>query len=201
MTVALGLLACAAVAEPVSNMDNNIAPTNTSSTEYVSLGLGCFWCGEAVFQRVEGVTEVVSGYQGGTVPNPTYKQVCEGNTGHAEVIRLTYDPAKITFDELLDIFWQAHDPSQPNGQGNDVGPQYRSVVYCYTDAQKVTAEASLKKAQASGKFHKPIVTEIRTADTFYAAETHHQNYFNNNRNQPYCRFVISPKLKKLNMAE
>lgn len=201
LAATVGLASIVATAEPVTTMDTRAQTNTPPAHEFVSFGLGCFWCGEAVFQRVEGVSHVTSGYQGGRTPNPTYEQVCTGVTGHAEVIRIEYDPAKVTFDELLDIFWQAHDPTQPNGQGNDHGPQYRSVIFCYSDAQKAAAEASRIKAQASGKFSRPIVTEILRAPQFHAAESYHQNYFNDNRTQPYCRMVISPKLKKLHMQE
>ena len=191
-------------ANTVTNMDTAYATSQTnaaSAHQFISFGLGCFWCGEAVFQRVDGVLAVASGYQGGHVPNPTYKQVCEGETGHAEVIRIEYDPARVTADDLLNVFWQAHDPTQANGQGHDIGPQYRSVIYYTSAAQKTAAEASRQQAQDSGKFKKPIVTEILAATEFYKAEDSHQNYFNENREQPYCRFVISPKLKKLKMRE
>jgi peptide-methionine (S)-S-oxide reductase len=166
---------------------------------YASFGLGCFWCGEAVFQRVEGVTAVMSGFQGGHARNPTYKQVCGGDTGHAEVIRVEYDPKRVSYDDLLDIFWQAHDPTQVNGQGHDLGTQYRSVIFTYSDAQQKAAEASRRKLDASGKFKAPIATEILPAPEFYKAEDYHQDFYNRNRDNPYCRMVISPKLKKLHM--
>jgi len=170
----------------------------TSETQYATFGLGCFWCSEAVFEHLEGVTAVASGYEGGDVENPTYKQVCSGRTGHAEVIRVAFDPARISFRELLDVFWKAHDPTQLNRQGADVGTQYRSVIFTHSEEQKREAEAS-KKA-ISGSFRKPIATEISPSTGFYEAEDYHQDYFNNNPNQPYCRLVIVPKLKKLGMS-
>jgi peptide-methionine (S)-S-oxide reductase len=184
--------------DPTTTMNTE---TNAPRREMVSFGMGCFWCGEAVFQRVEGVLAVASGYQGGTVENPTYEQVCSGKTGHAEVIRVDYDPARVSLDELLDIFWQAHDPTQVNRQGADVGTQYRSAIFTYTDEQRAQALASKEKLQASGKFRASIATEIAPAATFYVAEDYHQNFYNSNRTYPYCQMIISPKLKKLGMAQ
>jgi len=161
-----------------------------------TLGSGCFWCTEAIFQKVEGIEKVESGYTGGAVKNPTYKEVCSGQTGHAEVIQLTYDPKKISFDEILEIFWKTHDPTTLNRQGADAGTQYRSVVFYHSDEQKQLAEAYKKKLDASGAFDKPIVTEISPAATFYKAEDYHQNYYNLNGNAPYCSFVIQPKVDK-----
>lgn len=182
----------------------NTNPTPESAViaqETVSFGMGCFWCGEAVFQRVDGVLSVTSGYQGGETPNPTYKQVCSGRTGHAEVIRVSYDPKRVTFAELLAVFWKAHDPTQLNRQGADVGTQYRSAIYTETEAQRLEAEASKAALDASGLLRKPVVTEIAAAKPFYPAEADHQDYYNNNRAAPYCRMVIAPKLQKLGMAE
>ncbi|MCE9612670.1 MAG: peptide-methionine (S)-S-oxide reductase MsrA [Lentisphaerae bacterium] len=202
LTVMSSLLALGALAAFAESPPMDTPPTNAPAAHaYASFGLGCFWCGEAVFQRVEGVVAVASGYQGGHVPNPTYKQVCQGDTGHAEVIRVEFDPARVSYDELLDIFWQAHDPTQANGQGHDIGPQYRSVIFCYSEEQKQQAEASKAKAGASGKFKRPLVTEIVPATEFFKAEDYHQDFYNNNRSYPYCRMIISPKLKKLGMAE
>lgn len=168
------------------------------STKYsvATFGAGCFWCVEAVFERLKGVEKVISGYTGGSVPNPTYKQVCEGNTGHAEVCRIYYDPEVVTFEELLEVFWQTHDPTTLNRQGNDVGTQYRSAVFYHDDKQKELAEFYKKKLDESGAFSSPIVTEITPAVEFYVAEDYHQNYFDENGTQPYCAFVIKPKVDK-----
>lgn len=161
------------------------------------LGAGCFWCVEAVFQRLEGVSSVEAGYAGGTTDNPTYEQVCTGGTGHAEVARIVFDPEKISFDALLDAFWQAHDPTTLNRQGADAGTQYRSAIFYQSEEQRIKAEASRARAQA--EFADPIVTEISRLERFYPAENYHQDYYNKNRNAPYCQFVIRPKLKKLNL--
>lgn len=171
--------------------------TNTSaSLDTITFGSGCFWCTEAIFQQVPGVEKVTSGYSGGHVENPTYEQVCEKNTGHVEVCQLVYDPSKVTVDELLEVFWQTHDPTTMDRQGNDVGPQYRSAVFYHNDAQRVKAEYYKEELNKSGSFPKPIVTVIEPIRNFYAAEDYHQNYYNNNSNQPYCYFVIKPKLEK-----
>jgi peptide-methionine (S)-S-oxide reductase len=150
-----------------------------------------------VFQQLKGVRTVVSGYSGGFVKNPTYRQICTGTTGHAEAVQVTYDPAVISFSDLLEVFWQAHDPTTLNYQGNDVGPQYRSVIFCHTDEQKHLAEHYKQKLDASGLFGGTIVTEILTFTEFYRAEAYHQNYFEENAGQRYCRVVIKPKLEKL----
>ncbi len=165
--------------------------------ERATLGAGCFWCVEAVFQRINGVTHVVPGYAGGTKDDPTYNEVCTGTTGHAEVAQITFDPAKVSYERLLEIFWQAHDPTTLNRQGNDVGTQYRSVIFYHNEKQKAAAEKSLKQAQKY--FNRPIVTEIKPLTKFFVAEDYHHNYYNNNRFQPYCQFVIKPKLKKLKL--
>ena len=161
-----------------------------------TLGAGCFWCVEAIFQRVKGVESVVSGYAGGKVKNPTYKEVCSGLTGHAEVARITFDPEKVSFTELLEIFWQTHDPTTLNRQGNDVGTQYRSAIYYHDDEQKAIAEELKKSLDTSGAFEAPIVTEITPINNYYPAEDYHQNYFNDHTNQPYCSIVIKPKVEK-----
>jgi peptide-methionine (S)-S-oxide reductase len=163
--------------------------------EKATFGGGCFWCVEAVFERVDGVTSAVSGYAGGTTVKPTYEQVCTGNTGHAEVVEITFDPKKVTYEELLNIFWSAHDPTTLNRQGADVGTQYRSVIYTHSEEQRLVAERSKREAQKD--FEDPIVTEITPAGPFYKAEQYHQDYFDNNPNAAYCTFVIAPKLKKL----
>ncbi|MBX3419914.1 MAG: peptide-methionine (S)-S-oxide reductase MsrA [Pirellulaceae bacterium] len=161
-----------------------------------TFGNGCFWCTEAVFQRVKGVSEVVSGYMGGKVPNPTYEQVSTKKTGHAEVLHLRYDPKVVSYEKLLEIFWKTHDPTTPNRQGNDVGPQYRSVIFYHDDSQRELAEKYKKLLDQSKAFSKPIVTEISPAATFYPAEDYHQNYYNLNKNaNPYCR-MIQYKLEK-----
>ncbi|MCS7003923.1 MAG: peptide-methionine (S)-S-oxide reductase MsrA [Cytophagales bacterium] len=164
--------------------------------EVATFGAGCFWCVEAIFQRVNGVEKVVSGYMGGTTINPTYKEVCSGKTGHAEVCQITYNPAIISYEELLEIFFQTHDPTTLNRQGNDIGTQYRSVIFYHTPIQKELAENVKQKLTEAKIFKNPIVTEISPAKTFYPAEDYHQNYFNNNPHQPYCAFVIAPKVEK-----
>ncbi len=161
-----------------------------------TFGSGCFWCTEAVFQDLAGVESVVSGYAGGHIKNPAYREVCEGRTGHAEVVQITYDPAVISFETLLEVFWKTHDPTTLNRQGNDVGTQYRSVIYYHDDEQKALAQQYKDKLNDSGAFASPIVTEISPMDTFYAAEAYHQNYFKNNPGQGYCSFVIRPKVDK-----
>ncbi len=161
-----------------------------------TFGGGCFWCTEAVFQNVKGVIKSVSGYMGGEVKNPTYQQVCTGKTGHAEVIEVEYDPALISFNELLLIFFKTHNPTTLNRQGNDSGTQYRSVVFFEDEEQKTETEAMIAKLDAEGIYDDPIVTQVAPAETFYKAEAYHQDYFNNNSSQPYCAFVIQPKLNK-----
>jgi peptide-methionine (S)-S-oxide reductase len=164
--------------------------------EKATLGAGCFWCVEAIYQDVEGVHKVESGYAGGHVANPTYRQVCTGTTGHAEVAQITFDPEVISFEDILTIFWRTHDPTTLNRQGADVGPQYRSAIFYHDEEQKRIAEKSLAETEASGLWPNPIVTEIAPLDTFYVAEDYHQNYYNDNANQPYCRVVIDPKVRK-----
>nr|WP_201748049.1 peptide-methionine (S)-S-oxide reductase MsrA [Chitinophaga vietnamensis] len=170
--------------------------SNNIKTEKATFGGGCFWCTEAQFQELEGVIKVESGYSGGSVANPSYEQVCTGTTGHAEVIQVTYDPAKVSYEELLKAFWTSHDPTQLNRQGNDVGTQYRSVIFYHNEEQKEKAEFYKKKLQESGAYDKPVVTEIAPFKVFYKAEDYHQNYYNQNGSQPYCHFVIQPKLEK-----
>jgi peptide-methionine (S)-S-oxide reductase len=178
----------------VERQQDNIKPGTTTDT--ATFGAGCFWCVEAQFQTLEGVISVTSGFSGGTIKNPSYKEVCMGTTGHAEVCQIVYDPAKISYDELLAAFWQTHDPTQLNRQGNDVGTQYRSVIYYHNEKQKELAEKYKKELNASGAWNGPIVTEISPAGPFYKAEDYHQNYFNENGDQPYCQYVIQPKLDK-----
>lgn len=164
--------------------------------EIITFGAGCFWCVEAIFQRLEGVTSVVSGYAGGEVENPTYKEVCEGTTGHAEVCQIHFEPDKITVEELLKAFWLSHDPTTLNRQGADVGTQYRSSIFYHNENQRILAEKYKADLDASGVFNAPIVTEIVPFEVFYAAEDYHQNYFNENGSQPYCSFIIKPKVEK-----
>jgi len=171
-------------------------PIQTEGLELATFGSGCFWCTEAVFQNVEGVEKVESGYSGGKVKNPTYKEVCSGLTGHAEVIQLTYDPKKVTYDELLEIFWKTHDPTTLNRQGNDEGPQYRSVIFYHNDEQKRLAESYKAKLIQEQIYDRPIVTEVTPFSVFYKAEDYHQNYYNLNGNAPYCSYVITPKVEK-----
>ena len=166
------------------------------ATDTATLGNGCFWCTEAIFQQLKGVHKVESGYSGGHVENPSYKEVCEGTTGHAEAIQIVYDPAQITFDELLEVFWQTHDPTTLNRQGNDVGPQYRSVVFYHNEEQKKKAEEYKAKLNESKAFDNPIVTEISPASKFYVAENYHQDYYSQNGSAPYCYYVIRPKMEK-----
>lgn len=201
--VSFTLLSCALRENPQKNMSNDLTGSSlTSSTttqrkiDTATFGTGCFWCTEAIFQQLKGVLKVTSGYSGGHDINPTYKEVSTGTTGHAEVVQIVFDPAEITFDELLEVFWQTHDPTTLNRQGNDVGPQYRSAIFYHNDTQQAKAEKYRKELNESGAFEKPIVTEISPYTTFYKAEDYHQDYFNNNGSQPYCYYVIRPKLEK-----
>lgn len=178
-------------------MDNT---TTKPGLEVATFGTGCFWCTEAIFQNIKGVEQVASGYTGGKVKNPTYKEVCSGLTGHAEAIQLHYDPTQVTYDELLEIFWKTHDPTTLNRQGADVGTQYRSAIFYHNDTQKQLAESYKEKLDKAGAFDSPIVTEISPASTFYKAEDYHQNYYNLNGEAPYCSFVIRPKLDKFQKA-
>lgn len=172
-------------------------PIQTSvKTDTVTFGNGCFWCTEAIFQQVDGVISVESGYSGGHVENPTYKEVCTGTTGHAECLNIIYDPSKVTYDELLEIFWQTHDPTTLDRQGNDVGPQYRSVIFYHNEEQKEVAEKYKAALDKSGAFSSPIVTTFEPFTKFYKAENYHQNYYNENGSQPYCQFVVRPKVEK-----
>ncbi len=168
----------------------------SGSTETAVLGGGCFWCTEAVFQEVEGVTRVQSGYSGGTKANPTYEQVCTGNTGHAEVVQLTFDPQVISYSDILEIFFSVHDPTSLNRQGDDVGTQYRSVIFATSEDQKKAALDYMAKLGSSGQYEKPIVTRVEDFSAFYPSESYHWNYFMQNSDKPYCRLVISPKLDK-----
>jgi peptide-methionine (S)-S-oxide reductase len=173
--------------------------TKAVKTAIATFGTGCFWCTEAVFEHLAGVRSVTSGYAGGNVANPTYRQVCSGKTGHAEVVRIEYDPDLVAYAQLLDLFWRMHDPTTLNRQGADVGTQYRSVIFYHTDEQKRAAEDSRRALETSGELNDPIVTEIVAAPAFYPAEVDHQDYFKQNRDAPYCRLVIRPKLRKLKL--
>ncbi len=162
-----------------------------------TFGSGCFWCTEAIFQKLEGILSVESGYAGGKIKHPTYREVCSGLTGHAEVIQVTYDETKITYKDLLEVFWKTHDPTTLNRQGNDVGTMYRSVIFYHDQEQQELAESYKKLLDESGVFEGPIVTEISQYTDFYPAEDYHQNYYNDNGAQPYCAFVIKPKVEKV----
>ncbi len=196
------LLSCAQKSPTATkiSMDNNMEPKNQQAlpaVETATFANGCFWCTEAIFEELDGVISATSGYTGGALENPTYKQICTGQTGHAEALQIVYDPAKITFDELLEVFWETHDPTTLNRQGADVGTQYRSGVFYHTDEQKEKAEKYKAELDKSGAFDKPIVTEITTFSKFYPAEDYHQQYFENNEDaNPYCKIVIRPKLDK-----
>lgn len=168
----------------------------TDHVEVATLAGGCFWCLEAVFDDLQGVTDVVSGYSGGQRPNPTYEQVCTGTTGHAEAVQITFDPATLSYRELLEIFFAIHDPTTLNRQGADAGTQYRSAIFYHSEAQRAAAEALIAELDASGKWPNPIVTEVTAFAAFYPAEDYHQEYFRNHRGQPYCQVVIAPKLQK-----
>lgn len=186
-------------------MPNNSMSVNVSSNlsnpnpdrDTITLGAGCFWCIEAVFQRIEGVDSVESGYANGQIKNPSYREVCTGRTGHAEVAQIVFDPKIISLAEILEIFWLTHDPTTLNRQGNDVGTQYRSGIYYRNDYQKQIAELSKQVADESGLWKDPIVTELEALALYYTAEDYHQNYFNDNKNQPYCSYVVKPKVEKV----
>ncbi len=173
--------------------------SGTGRTQLATFGGGCFCCVEAVFETVKGVKSVTSGYAGGTAPNPTYKQVCTGETGHAEVVQIEFDPTMVSYEQLLEVFWKAHDPTTPNAQGMDFGTQYRSIILYHDEAQQKAAAKS--KQEAAREFRDPIVTEIVPLTHFYPAEDYHQHYFRKNPNAPYCAYVIRPKLKKLGKGD
>jgi peptide-methionine (S)-S-oxide reductase len=180
------------------NMSQTQIPTevpNLDHYEVATLGGGCFWCVEAIYQDLQGVVKVESGYTGGHVPNPTYRQICDGNTGHAEVIQVTFDPTAVTYREIVEIFFTVHDPTTLNRQGNDVGTQYRSAIFYHTPEQQAIAE-DVKVSVAQAIWDDPVVTEISPLSTYYPAEAYHQNYFKTNPYQSYCNFVIAPKVKK-----
>lgn len=199
-TVLLGvnaLLSCAEQKNQNKSMGaSDIIAERPVDLDTATFGTGCFWCTEAVFQRLKGVVKVISGYSGGNIPNPTYEQVCTGKTGYAEVCQIAYDPSVISYEELLKVFWKVHDPTSLNRQGNDVGTQYRSAIFYHDVDQKARAEKYKESLDASEAYPKPIVTTIEPFTLFYPAEDYHQNYFNNNSGQAYCHFVIQPKLDK-----
>jgi peptide-methionine (S)-S-oxide reductase len=196
-----GLLAAALAAFPhsLSEQPIHMNETNIQSgvkTDTAIFATGCFWCTEAVFQELKGVSKVTSGYTGGTVPSPSYEQVCTGTTGHAEALEVVYDPSVISYKELLEVFWESHDPTSLNRQGNDVGTQYRSAIFYHNAAQKDEAVHYKEELNKSGAYNKPIVTEISPAGKFYPAEDYHQDYYRLHGSQPYCSFVIRPKVEK-----
>lgn len=196
-----GLISCAEqpTNAKIKSMDNNTTindTTTTGITDTATFGTGCFWCTEAIFQQVDGVVKVTSGYAGGQTENPNYKEVCSGTTGHAECLNIVYDTSKITFDELLEIFWQVHDPTTLNRQGADAGTQYRSVVFYHNAEQKAKVEKYKAELDKSGAWDNPIVTTLEPLTKFYPAEDYHQNYYNDNTGQGYCQFVIRPKVEK-----
>ena len=189
----IGIIVGFILAQTEKNTNQNI--------EQATFGAGCFWCVEAVFQDIEGVLDVRAGYTGGTTDNPTYKEVCSGRTGHAEVIQIDFDSSKVGYEELLDLFWISHDPTTLNQQGSDVGIQYRSAIFYHSESQKALAEKSIDSANNIKLYSNPIVTEISVLDTFYIAENYHQDYYRLNKNAPYCQLVIKPKLDKLNISK
>lgn len=195
-TTACGQTKIKTMSNESSNPKITITNQSTSNVDTATFGAGCFWCVEAVFQRLEGVQSVKSGYSGGTVKNPSYKEVCQGTTGHAEVCQITYDKTKVTFDELLEVFWKTHDPTTLNRQGNDFGTQYRSAIFYHTIEQKEIAEKYKAEINKSGAYPNPIITEITPFTNYYPAEDYHQNYFNQNGNEGYCKYVIQPKVEK-----
>jgi peptide-methionine (S)-S-oxide reductase len=205
MLVAFAAVSC--VGQPPEPTGATVNDTTTPSaadptaqpqpeTELATFGAGCFWCVEAVFQQLQGVISVASGYAGGEVENPTYQQVCTGTTGHAEVCQIRFDPQQISYDQLLEVFWKTHDPTTLNRQGNDVGTQYRSVIFYHDDQQRALAERRKRELDEAGIWPDPIVTEISPYQTMYPAEDYHQNYYRENPGQGYCQFVIRPKVEK-----
>lgn len=190
------LYSCSTQNVQQKNQTENKDSTMNKNLDTATLGAGCFWCVEAIFQDLKGVHQVESGYSGGHVENPTYKDVCAGKTGHAEVARIIFDPEVITYEQLLEVFWHTHDPTTLNRQGADVGTQYRSVIFYHNEHQREIAVTSKQKTGSSGLWNAPIITEISPLKEYYVAEEYHQNYYNYNTNQPYCSVVIAPKLQK-----
>src|SRR5687767_4205350 len=184
-----------------TTMSTSLMNSSAEKIDTATFGTGCFWCTEAIFEQLDGVLKVTSGYSGGHIKNPTYKAVCTGETGHAECVQIQYEPEKISYDELLEVFWQVHDPTTPNRQGADVGTQYRSAIFYHNDEQKKKAEHYKNELNKNGAFKNPVVTEIAPASKFYTAEDYHQEYYQNNKNaNPYCAVVIRPKLEKFQKA-
>jgi peptide-methionine (S)-S-oxide reductase len=199
INLGIALFSCSdfkAKTKPTGQDHNITEQTNNLKMETITLGAGCFWCVEAIFQDIKGVESVVSGYAGGRIKNPSYKEVCQGTTGHAEVCQLNYNPEEVSLHKLLEVFWQTHDPTTLNRQGGDVGTQYRSVIFYHTEEQKQIAETYLTKLNDANAFENPIVTEVTEFTNFYSAENYHQDYFKLNGGQPYCSAVISPKVDK-----
>ena len=194
--ISFNLVNCSTKHSSGKQIHNGEKMNDSNKYEVTTFGEGCFWCTEAVFQRLKGVVKVESGYSGGTVPNPTYEAVCTGKTGHAEVTQITFDPSVVSYAELLQVFFKTHDPTTLNRQGADVGTQYRSVIFYHNDEQKKLAEQVKHELDSAKIWDEPIVTEISPFKKFYKAEDYHQNYYNNNSFQPYCSFVITPKLEK-----
>lgn len=194
----MGLLSFSSCAERKGSQSKNMTEERKiqAKTDTAVFGTGCFWCTEAVFQRLNGVVKVTSGYSGGHIANPSYEEIGKGTTGHAEACRVIFDTSKVSYDDLLEVFWKTHDPTTLNRQGNDVGPQYRSVIFFLDEEQKAKAEYYKDQLNKSGAFKDPIVTAVEPYKNFYSAEAYHQNYYNNNPEQMYCRFVIMPKLEK-----
>ena len=194
----LSTVSCNANKTKIMNETTNetAAAIPAGTTDTATFGTGCFWCTEAIFQQLEGVIKVTSGYSGGYKEKPTYKEVCTGTTGHAECLNIVYDPAKISFDELLEVFWQTHDPTTLNRQGNDVGTQYRSVVFYHNEIQKNKTEKYKAALDKEAAWSSPIVTTLEPFTVFYSAEDYHQNYYNSNTGEGYCQFVIRPKVEK-----
>jgi len=196
---ATALISCAQTSNK-KNTNKNMSETTTNvdnaTLDTALLGAGCFWCVEAVFQRLEGVVSVTSGYSGGHIENPTYEEVCSKTSGHVEVARIVYDTTRLSYDELLEVFWKTHDPTTMDQQGNDKGPQYRSAVFYFNEEQKQKAEYYKKQINEEKLYPNPIVTVIEPAQKFYPAESYHQNYYNQNPDQMYCRYVVQPKVEK-----
>jgi peptide-methionine (S)-S-oxide reductase len=188
--------ACAQTPKSNEIKSTTMDAINSPDSATATFGAGCFWCVEAVFQQLEGVDTVISGYMGGDVPNPTYREVCGGRTGHAEVCRIVYNPKKVSYNDLLQALFMAHDPTTLNRQGNDIGTQYRSVIFYHNDAQKEEAEKVIGQLNEAKVYDSPIVTRVEPAQTFYKAEDYHQNYYTLNGNEGYCQFVIKPKVEK-----
>jgi len=190
------LSACAQTNNNPKKIDLPAMNPTSDSVEIATFGAGCFWCVEAVYQNVNGVLKVESGYAGGQIKNPSYKEVCTGRTGHAEVCQITFDPRVVSYNQLLEVFFGTHDPTTLNRQGGDVGTQYRSSIMYHSDAQKASAELAIQAANASGNWSDPVVTEVVAIDTFYRAEDYHMDYFNLHGEQPYCQMVVRPKVEK-----